>query len=218
MKSKTPRNPRIPFEANISHDIVIPDIHYDGKVFNLSDGGIYFESNERIEPGDEICVTVKKMDGSEKTFDVKITRRKNIQNAEYKFGYGAKSIGPNETPAKILGKDKTPTPKTTDDFRGYCRHIYNRLVRFRHGNKFYNAWIRDISRGGAFVLSGLKFQTGKKVVLNIPGKSPNKSVRLRGWVVRIDEGGFAIKFNRRSDSAERRFEVDRRNGRDRRKK
>ena len=96
MKSKTPRNPRIPFEANISHDIVIPDIHYDGKVFNLSDGGIYFESNERIEPGDEISITVKREDGTAITFDVEIIRRENIERSGYNYGYGAKSIDPEK--------------------------------------------------------------------------------------------------------------------------
>jgi hypothetical protein len=218
MKPKLPRDPRFKFEADISHDIVIPDIHYDGKISNLSSDGIYFESNERIEPGDEISVTVKKLDGTETTFDVEVTRRERIEDREFRFGYGARSTELNKKLVKILDKVPTPTPKKGKDLRGYCRHIYNKLLRFRHGNKLYNAWVRDISRGGAFIQTRLKFPVGKKVVLTMPSKGLNSGIRLKGWIVRCSEGGFAIKFDRRAVFVERRFDVDRRTGRNRRKK
>ena len=70
--------------------------HYDGKLFNLDDGGIYFESNEMVEPGDEISITVRKLNNSEITFDVEVLWRKEFYNAAFSYGYGVKSINPKD--------------------------------------------------------------------------------------------------------------------------
>lgn len=218
MSSKPPRDKRFNYETDISHDIVIPDIHYDGRIFNLSREGIYFESDERVEPGDQISITIKKLDGNEVTFDVEILRRKRLYGTTYRFGYGGKSIEPKSSLVKVFGKDLAPTPIDDKDCREYCRKIYNKLLRFRYENKNHNAWIRDISRGGAFIETNLFFPIGKKIVLTIPARKARKVVRIQGWIVRCSEAGFGIKFNRRTDSVERRFDIDRRNGPERRQK
>jgi hypothetical protein len=142
MKKHPPRDPRFEFEADISHDVVIPDILYDGKIFNLSSGGIYFESNERIEPDDEISLTVKKLDDSEMTFDVVIARRKRIDKGEYRFGYGARAITPAKAVVNILDNVQTPPPKK--ERRQHSRLDYNKIVSCRHGDKFLRACIKDI--------------------------------------------------------------------------
>ena len=218
MSSKPPRDKRFNYEADLSHDIVIPDIHYDGRIFNLSREGLYFESDERVEPGDQISITIKKMDGNEVTFEVEILRRKRLHGAAYRFGYGAPSIEPKSSLVKVFDKDLAPTPIDNKDSREYCRKIYNKLLQFRHESKNHNAWIRDISRGGAFIETNLWFPVGKRIVLTIPAKKARKAVRLQGWIVRCSEAGFGIKFNRRTDFVERRFDVDRRKGPDRRHK
>ena len=218
MNSKPPRDQRFNYEADISHDIVIPDIHCDGRIFNFSREGIYFESDERVEPGDQISLTIKKLDGREETFDVEILRRKRLHGAAYRFGYGTRSIESKSSLVKVFDKDLAPTPIDNKDSREYCRKIYNKLLRFHNENKNHNAWIRDISRGGAFIETNLWFPVGKRIVLTIPAKKARKAVRLQGWIVRCSEAGFGIKFNRRTDFVERRFDVDRRKGPDRRHK
>jgi hypothetical protein len=190
MKIRSPRDPRIPFEANISHDIVIPDIHYDGKVFNLSDGGIYFESNERIEPGDEISITVKREDGTAITFDVEIIRRENIERSGYNFGYGAKSIDPEKKLVKIIVKALTKSK----DRRQHIRLDYNKIARFRHGGENLRVWIKDISPGGVFIQTGIKLPLGKRLILNMGGKKTGYISR-KGRIVRTNETGFGIKFD-----------------------
>jgi len=218
MSPKPPRDLRFKHQVDISHNIVIPDIHYDGRIFNLSRGGIYFESNERVEPGDQISITVKKLDGSEIEFDVQITRRKKLPGAKYRFGYGAKSVEPKNSLVKVLNKDIAPDPIVRQDSREYSREIYNKPVRFKHDNRIHNGRIKDISRGGIFIETKSCFPIGKIVVLTIPAKKACKRIRLKGWIVRRSEEGFGVKFDRRTDFIERRFDVDRRNGRDRRKK
>jgi len=55
----------------------------------------------------------------------------------------------------------------------------------------------------------------KKIVLTISGKTARKSVKFTGWIVRKNNEGFGISFDRRS-GVERRYDIDRRKGLDRR--
>ncbi|UCD78748.1 MAG: PilZ domain-containing protein [Desulfobacterales bacterium] len=47
---------RFKYEAFISHDVSSDDIIHPGKIFNFSRGGLYFESDEAIYPGEEVFV------------------------------------------------------------------------------------------------------------------------------------------------------------------
>ena len=206
------REQRYKCEMDISHDKVIPDIHYDGIISNLSSGGIYFESNESIFPGDEVSVMVKKVNEEEITFDVYIIWKKDLPNSPFRFGYGAKSVNPKESMVQTGDQDIN---RITDaeDSRECQRKIYNKQIRLKNHNQNYNGRIRDISRGGAFIETDLIFPIGKKIVLTLSGKMARKSVKLAVWIVRKNNEGFGITFDRRS-GAERRYDIDRRKGLD----
>jgi len=195
-------------ELDMKHDVVIQDIHYDGIISNLSSGGIYFESNEQIPPGEEISVTVKKLNEEEITFDVCIIWKKDLSNSPFLFGYGAKSINPNASTIQISGQDINQIAEA-EDSRKYQRRILNKQIRLKNLNRYYNGKIRDISRSGAFIETDSIFPIGIKIVLRLSGKIARKSVTLKGWIVRKDEAGFGIKFDRRSGT-ERRHDIDRR--------
>jgi len=200
--SNTPKEQLLKYEANNLHDTVILDIHYDGKIYNLSDGGIYFESDEQILAGDEISITVKKLNDTEQSFDVAILWRKKLQNASLCFGYGAKLIEPKETLVQTLDTEElqgTDRINSAMDSREHKRQIYDKNVRFKCQNKYYHGRIKNISRGGASIetKSGF-FVSGEKVVLNIPGKNTFKNIKLIGWIARWNYTGFGIQFNRRS--------------------
>lgn len=151
-------------EVDMKHDVVIPDIHYDGIISNLSTGGIYFESNESMK--------------------------------------------------QISGEDANRI-FYSEDKRKYQRKIINKQIRLKNFNKICNGKIRDISRGGAFIETDSRFSIEKKIVLNLSREIANKNVKLTGWIVRRDNDGFGITFDRRSGS-ERRYDIDRRKGLDRR--
>jgi len=170
---------------DISHDNVIPDIYYDGIISNLSRGGIYFESNESIFPGDEISVTVKKLNEEEITFDVYIIWKEQLPNSPFRFGYGAKPVNPKESIVQIGDQDINRITEA-EDKREYKRKIYNKQIRLKNHNQNYNGRIRDISRGGTFIETDSIFPIGKKIVLTLSGKMARKSVRLIGWIVRKD--------------------------------
>lgn len=189
------RSPRIEYEAKISHDVVIPDILYDGKIFNVSSGGIYFESNEQIEIGDEISVTVQRLDGGEMTFDVVITRREIIPRGPYRFGYGAIAVEPRKTLVQILDNDSTPKPQKIEDRRQHSRFDYNKILNIRYKRGEFSVWIKNISPGGAFFQTVLKMPVGKRLTLKMGGKKTGY-IRRKGRIVRISEAGFGIKFDR----------------------
>jgi len=208
------REQRVKCEVNISHDIVIPDIHYDGIISNLSSGGIYFESNEQILTGDEISIMVRKLNKEEITFDVSIIWKKELFNSSFRFGYGAKSINPKESISQICEQDINWI-NDIENKREHQRKIYNKLISLKNQNQNHNGRIRDISRGGAFIETDSIFPVGKKIALTISGKKDRKSVRFTGWIVRENNEGFGIIFDRRS-GAERRYDIDRRRGPERR--
>jgi len=74
----------------------------------------------------------------------------------------------------------------------------------------------NISRGGAFIETGSKISLGESINLVIHVSKNHKGVRLRGWIVRLGPEGVGVSFDRRS-GRERRYDLDRRAGLDRRK-
>ena len=210
--SNTPKEQPLKYDANNLYDTVIPDIHYDGKIYNLSDGSIYFESDEQILAGDEISITVIKLNETEQSFDVAILWRKKLQNSSLCFGYSAKLIEPKETLVQTLDMEElkgTDRINSAKDSREYKRQIYNKNVRFKCQNNYYRGRIKNISRGGAFIETKFGFfLIGEKVVLNIPGMNTRKNIKLIGWIARWNDSGFGIQFNRRS-KMERPYDIRR---------
>ncbi len=216
-------NRRYTYEAGILHDIVVPDIFYDGKIYNFSDEGVYFESNEQIFPGDEISITIKKKStkdsaNTEKYFDVEILWRKNLHGSSFRYGYGAKLLKPKGSLIKLFGRSKLKKIDLNNhdredaidetDSRTHPRKNFNQMLKFVHRKQIYQGFVINISRGGAFIKTKKKFPFGEKITLIIPKKT-RKDVKLKGWIVRQDETGFGIKIDLRS-GLKRRGNLDRR--------
>ena len=91
------KSERIKHESAILHNTVPPDFYYSGTMHNFSVGGLYFESNEDLSPGDEISISITHSPNlfvkkSREYFDVRIMWSKELQNSSYQVGYGAKLI------------------------------------------------------------------------------------------------------------------------------
>ena len=50
------RHKRFKYEAHVSHDVSANDSIHTGKMFNFCKGGLYFESDQYICPGEDIFV------------------------------------------------------------------------------------------------------------------------------------------------------------------
>ncbi len=88
---------------------------------------------------------------------------------------------------------------------------------FKYGRQVLKGWITSISRGGAFIQARGKFPLGHKIKFVFIAPQTKAKVQHLGWIVRLDPEGFGLCFDRRSGT-ERRYDLDRRFGGDRRKK
>lgn len=211
---------RYHFESVILHDTLLPDIFYDAKMYDISKGGLHFESDQSLYPGEEIYIGLKSTpyaEDSEKYYSyVRIKWRKVLPNADFKFGYGAEFIEASESILKIMDiadfdseTPKSQTPIKESDPREHQRTPYRKVVYFTSGKSRYKGFIKNISRGGAFILTREKFAIGQMINLIFPRTRLKKELTLKGWIVRVDQTGIGVRFDRRSGK-DRRGDLDRR--------
>jgi len=91
------KNERIRYQSAILHNTNPPDFFFRGTMFNFSQDGLYFESNEDLLEGDEISVSIKQppqqfVFNTDQYLDVKIMWCRQLQDSSYQIGYGAKLI------------------------------------------------------------------------------------------------------------------------------
>jgi Tfp pilus assembly protein PilZ len=218
---------RYHFETVILHDTLIPDIFYDAKMYDISKGGVHFESDQSLYPGEEIYIGLKSSpysEDSEKYYSyVRIKWRKILPNASFKFSYGAEFIKASKSLLKILDiadfendQPKSQALKKESDPREHQRKRYRKVVYFTSRNSKHKGFIKNISRGGAFIITQEKFAIGQMIKLVFPATRLKKESRLKGWIVRVDQNGIGVRFDRRSGK-DRRGDLDRRRKRAKRK-
>jgi len=223
------KHKRHQYEALISHDILSQEATPAGKIYNFSKSGLYFKSNENFYPMEEIFVEIIDHPKSSDTdfellFDVEIIWRKKLQGASFHYCYGAKFKFPNADFEKKIDlatfekpRIEKPESENETEARKYPRRRYHKSIVFNHRNQVGRGLITDLSRSGAFIKTGSKFSLGQKIKFVITGGKVSKDLKRHGWIVRVNPEGFGISFERRSGS-ERRYDLDRRIGKDRRKR
>ena len=233
-------NIRYKFDAFIWHTNILPGVFYKAKLYNLSETGIYFETDQSLYRGEKIYIA-KKSDSSIsnkkefkrikikwrkdniKSFDqIEIKWRKELTDSFFQYGYGAVFVSPDSNFGKIIETDKIDKQKNRNgkltykkDPREITRENYRKEITFSSRNKIFKGVISNISRVGAFIETKNRFSLGQLVHLEIPGDMLFKDLKLKGWVVRIEPDGVGIRFDRRT-GRERRMDLDRRRGLDRR--
>jgi len=214
--------------AEVTHDNLIPDVFYAAKMYNFSKGGLYFESDQRLYIGDYINFRIQyparpSENDTQYQYGVEILWRQEAQNSSLKYGYGSKFINPNQTLENIidlskLEKQRIPqiAAKDEKDPRTHPRRPYNRSLVLIAKNRNYKGWITNISRSGAFIKTQNQFSVGQIIVILVPGHKKQKDVKLKGHVVRLNRMGVGVIFDRRRAYKNRRNDLDRRTGKDRR--
>ena len=218
---------RIKYEAVISHDVSNNGLIYPGKMFNFSKGGLYFESDQTIYPGQDIFVGLTihaASPGKEKQllFEVKILWQEALEESALCSGYGGKFLSTdNLFPETGSNKENARSATPSDDFRDendsrkHIRRRCNKSLIFSYDRHEYKGFVSNIGRAGAFILTTENFDLGGRIKLAIPELKTRKEVKVTGWIVRISPEGIGISFERRA-SRERRSDLDRRTGLDRR--
>lgn len=214
------RNKRLSCETVIWHDNLLPDIYYNAKMHNISKTGVYFESDQIIYPGEDIYIGLKNsispMQNNQNHIRVEIKWRKDLQDASFRFGYGAKLINPINTLVRSIDKAMHRQKNTQKDAaidkrdpRKHARKPYRKLMFFRSKSKTYKGLMTNISRSGAYIITRNKFYVGQFIQLVIPADTNRKEVKLKGWVVRLSPEGLGVRFDRRT-GRDRRNRMDRR--------
>ncbi len=217
------------YEAIISHDILSSEVRPAGKMYNFSKQGLYFESNQKFLPLEEIFVEIIDQAATsdidlELVFDVEIVWHKKLQDSPFPYGYGARfkffddAIEKKIKAARIKQVPfSLPQPELKDEgeARQFPRRRCRQAIMFRHGRQVRKGFITSISRGGAFIESRRKFPLGHAIRIVVIAPKTKAKVERLGWIVRLNSEGFGISFERRS-GVERRYDLDRRLGGDRR--
>ena len=231
---------RFKYEAVVWHNNVLPGVLYKAKIYNLSKGGLYFETDQSLYPGEKIHiakisvaakkngteperVAIKWRDKDAKYFDpIQVIWRKELSDSHFRFGYGAAFTQADSALAKLIiestadtRNDRSETWEYKKDPRELIRENYRKEITFKSKNKTYQGLITNINRVGAFIESGDAFSLGQIIKLVVPGDGLFKSLKLSGCVVRLEPNGFGVRFDKRS-GRERRKDIDRRTGADRR--
>lgn len=221
------RHKRFKYEALISHDVSINGITHSGKMFDFSKGGLYFESDQAIYPGQSIFVALaihaeSPGKDTQLLFDVKILWAKELEDSFLSYGYGGKFLGTYDLFAetgqiKEIEKNVSPSDDLRNeiDSRKHIRRLYNKSLRFSYDNNEYKGVVSNIGRGGAFILTKENFVLGGRIKLVVPKLKTRQEVKVTGWIVRISPEGIGVSFERRT-CRERRSDLDRRTGLERR--
>ena len=211
---------RYKYESTIWHDKLFPEIFYETKMRNLSQGGIYFESDQTLYAGEKIYIAIKDPSASDNDYkdcvQVEIKWRKILTDSKFQYGYGAQFMDSRNIlwesiePAS-LASDSPPDKgyKFKNDSRQDPRSPYRKITFFTTQNRNYRGFITNISRSGAFLVSKYKFTLGQQITLVIPGDKKHSDMKLKGAVVRLSTKGAGVKFDRRT-ARERRKGGDRR--------
>ena len=165
----------------------------DTHMVNCSDTGLYFESDQFLEPGDEVFIEVENyLDDQTDPYlchHAKIIWGRRLKTATYAFGYGAEYVR--------LANDQNSSEVDSEqisDLRRHPRHHIDKGVAFRYDNKPYHGIIRDISRNGCFIESRAFLNVGQILYLAIPGTKFVKNKMLKVEVVRLSPEGVGAIF------------------------
>ena len=76
------------------------------------------------------------------------------------------------------------------------RKSYMKEVMFSHKDKAYAGYIKNISLGGAYIVtrSVNQFSTGDTITLSIPFTTGRKHVKRKGRIQWTNDEGIAIEF------------------------
>lgn len=210
---------RYKYEAVIWHENLLPGRFYEAEISNISQSGLYFESDQILYQGEKIYIGAKKPRSvkchSKECAAVEIKWCRKSKNSSFKCGYGAEFLEPgnsllnNLVKTEKTGNIREEVGSNKNDPRSHKRGIFRKEKIITSKNRDYRGSITNISRGGAFIRTKNQFALGQMILLDIREDKTSKALRLKGWVVRLSPSGIGVRFDRRS-YRDRRKKFDRR--------
>lgn len=200
---------RLIYEAEIAHDLPARNKVYEGRLYNFSKGGLYFESDQSIFPGEEVFIIFK--DNPETTgdeimfqlpFGVKIVWHISRPDSFFQYGYGAHYIDKNDSLEKSIKLQESELMQlqaensaAEKDPREHPRRNFHKSYRLCYRNQNYNGEVKNISKGGVYIKTDIKLKVGKPIRIAISRSKIRRKSYLTGLIVRINTDGFGVKFD-----------------------
>jgi len=192
MGSNTERrnSTRFAHESDVTLENTDIGFREEGRMFNFSEAGIYFESDFKLEPLVEILVGISdspfaSKPGTHGQHRGTVRWRNELTQASFYYGYGVELI---EKAGQIL------IPDQLDGTREHPRKEAAIPIIIESDDETYDGVAENVSRGGAFIKSDMLMTTGKYIRMEIPLKKKGKIARFVGLITRTNLRGFAVKF------------------------
>ena len=178
---------------------------FRGELFNFSDEGFYFETDEFMCPGTDIYIGLLNSPYSQRpnTYDcrrISIKWSKRLIDSGYKYGYGAEQVEFNHGAFEKVPMDKggrqDKITRINDNGRHRRKHdrkSFIASVYFVSENQYYRGIIENMSRGGFFIRTREVLRKGQLLSITIPGTRFNDGTMIKAEVMRVQRGGIGVK-------------------------
>lgn len=181
---------RFAHESNVTLENIDTGFRCEGRMYNFSEAGIYFESDFKLESQVEILVGISDSPfasepGTHKHHRGTVKWRKELTRASFYYGYGFEII---ENVGQIIKPDRL------DGTREHPRKEVAIPVTIESDDETYDGVAENVSRDGAFIKSHMLMSTGKFIRMEIPLKKKGKFARIVGLITRTNLRGFGVKF------------------------
>lgn len=162
-------------------------------MYNYCSNGLYFETDLKLHPGDELDLGIinspySPHSNAYECYCAKVIRCDKLpeDSSRFYFGYGAKFMRTFDEQRKDLINGIFT--------RKHKREKTSKHINYTTNNRFYTGLIKDISKTGIFIETKDSFPRGQILMLAIPFSNKNKNTIVNGEVVRSIQKGFGVRF------------------------
>jgi len=186
-------NTRFEYESPVKCKYLKTGRSYDAIMYNYCGNGLYFETDLKLNPGNELDLGIINSPYSSNSnayecYCARVIRCDKLpeDSSRFYYGYGAKFMRTFDEQRKdIINGIFT---------RKHQRKIFSKHINYTTNNRFYTGLIKDISKTGIFIETEDSFPFGQILMIAIPFANKNKNTIVNGEVVRTSQEGFGVRF------------------------
>ncbi len=202
------RKRRFYYETAVALESIEGGVTSVAKMFNVSEGGVYFESDTRIPAGKQIYIWIANSPfardpGVYESQRVKVVWRSQLKESIYAYGYGVKRLDPVGTfsESMVISRFEMPRPRfgrlrQIKDSRLHPRKPLSKSVFFGSKSGHFKGSIQNISRSGLFIETRDRFEVGRSIRIVIPDDRFDQYLSITAQVVRSNRDGIGLKIKR----------------------
>ena len=207
-KNEKRRDRRFDYETSIALEGAEGEITSFARMFNVSEGGVYFETDTRIPGGEQINIWIAnspfaKNPGVYESHRVQVAWRRKLKDSVYAYGYGVRRLDPAVafSQSLVMSRFDIPGPRVgrfrqNKDSRLHSRKPLDKSVYFGSQGGHFKGLIRNISRGGLYIETPGHFAVGRTIRVVIPDDRFDRYLAITGRIVRSDVNGIGVKITR----------------------